>query len=297
MMVHALCSLLPELTVVEFNRLADDIRANGLLRPITTYDGQILDGRHRFRACEQVNVAPRFEPYTGDDPAAFVMSTSIHRNISTTQRALFAAGLLEYEQAMAKDRMREGGGDQRAGVENFPPPIRDCGKARDKAGARVGISGRSVSTAVKVLAKATPAVVEQMKTGDMTLNEAKKVVEFNANAQNRIAQTPKRDRAKAIELAQSRSAGCKRRDNPKPLIPEADGTPLVRTLLSGIERLSMYCAEKGMKTPSTILDGFNDGVDWDSAALVAQFHRCEPVILALWMVLQSRRLGGDAGNP
>jgi hypothetical protein len=43
----------------------------------------------------------------------------------------------------ARKRMAAGGGDKKSGVENLPPPLED-GKARDKAGARVGVGGRTV---------------------------------------------------------------------------------------------------------------------------------------------------------
>jgi hypothetical protein len=55
---------------------------------------------------------------------------------------LIAVGFLEYEQAQAKSRMIVGG--KVKGKENFPDPI-DRGQSRDKAGERMGVSGRSVS--------------------------------------------------------------------------------------------------------------------------------------------------------
>ena len=56
------------------------------------------------------------------------------------QRALIAASFLEYERDQAKVRIAAGGGDKKSGVENLPQPIKDTGKSRDKAGARMGVS-------------------------------------------------------------------------------------------------------------------------------------------------------------
>ena len=42
---HPLADLLPLIGGVEFDRLVDDIAEQGLLNPITLYEGQVLDGR------------------------------------------------------------------------------------------------------------------------------------------------------------------------------------------------------------------------------------------------------------
>jgi hypothetical protein len=54
---HRICTLFPrdDEAVKEISR---DISANGLREPITTYDGQILDGRHRWEACLAIGVKP-----------------------------------------------------------------------------------------------------------------------------------------------------------------------------------------------------------------------------------------------
>ena len=48
---HPACLLFPRLADDELRALADDIRQNGLLNPIVTLDGAILDGRNRLAAC------------------------------------------------------------------------------------------------------------------------------------------------------------------------------------------------------------------------------------------------------
>ena len=56
----------------DYVRLVDDIRAKGLVRPITTYQGMVLDERHRYKACIETGTKPRYEEFTCADPAGFV---------------------------------------------------------------------------------------------------------------------------------------------------------------------------------------------------------------------------------
>jgi hypothetical protein len=60
-------------------QLADDIRAHGLLEPITLLGGTILDGRNRYAACRMAGVEPRFEAYTGSTPYSWVASKNSQR--------------------------------------------------------------------------------------------------------------------------------------------------------------------------------------------------------------------------
>ena len=91
---HALATLLPPMDEQSFNALVEDVRVNGLLAPIVTFENKILDGRNRFVACFVANVEPRFEPYAGDDPLGFVISLNLkRRHLNESQRAHVAARL------------------------------------------------------------------------------------------------------------------------------------------------------------------------------------------------------------
>ena len=68
--------MLPEDLLVE---MAADIKESGQQEPIRIYQGKILDGRNRYKACLLAGVAPITIEYDGDDPVGFVISANLHR--------------------------------------------------------------------------------------------------------------------------------------------------------------------------------------------------------------------------
>ena len=62
----------------DFARLVDSIREDGLMDPITVWQGQVIDGRHRYAACAEAGVERRFE-YLGDDadPLRYILASQV----------------------------------------------------------------------------------------------------------------------------------------------------------------------------------------------------------------------------
>jgi len=85
---HPLAGIFPLMEGAEFDALVADIRANGLQQNIALYEGKILDGRNRYRACPAAGVAP--VTYNADrlitDPAAYVISANLHRRHLTAEQ-------------------------------------------------------------------------------------------------------------------------------------------------------------------------------------------------------------------
>lgn len=64
--IAALAYILPEMDKVSFSDLVKSISQVGLLDPSTIWRGQIIDGRHRYWACLEAGVEPRFEHLSDD---------------------------------------------------------------------------------------------------------------------------------------------------------------------------------------------------------------------------------------
>lgn len=167
---HPIANIFPMLGDTELHQLADDIEAKGLQEPIWTYEGKILDGRNRYCACTIAGVAPRFRPYEGNDPVGFVVSLNIQRrHLTSSQLAVVALEIEPLEAEEAKKRMT-------AGINQYASPSQifeqgSTGKASEKAAERVGTNRQYVSSAKK-LAKEAPALLEQVRTGELTIPQA-----------------------------------------------------------------------------------------------------------------------------
>jgi len=76
---HPLADIFPLMEGEEFDALVASIKANGQREPIITYEGMILDGRNRYRACLAAGVVPRFIDGDGiDDPVAYIFDANFH---------------------------------------------------------------------------------------------------------------------------------------------------------------------------------------------------------------------------
>jgi len=178
METHEYAALFPMATDAELQEMAADIRQRGLICPIITLDGKVLDGRNRMRACEIAGATPRFQKYAGADPLADVVSWNLkRRHLTTSQKATLAVALKPMFEGQARERQAAGqerGRQAQKGIVADLPPT-DGAKARDQAAAAVGVSGRIVQDAEYVHTRA-PELSEEIKAGRMTVNAAKQEV-------------------------------------------------------------------------------------------------------------------------
>jgi hypothetical protein len=88
----------------EFDAFVDTFRRQGLLNPITLYQGKILEGRNRYRAAKAVgypfDTRDFVELPPGKDPKEFVIAANVQRRHLTTEqrRALIIRLLRERPQ-------------------------------------------------------------------------------------------------------------------------------------------------------------------------------------------------------
>lgn len=180
---HPAAALFPMMDDFDLAELAADIKANGLLEPIVLFEGKILDGRNRDIACREAGVEPRFEDANGiGSPILYVVSKNLHRrHLTVSQRAAIAAEVAEMLRPEAKARQEavrwkpgEKGG--RATSKTRSSCSKGLtGEISKIAAAHLGVGASSVQTAINVR-KADPVVFEKIKTGELTVPEAQRVI-------------------------------------------------------------------------------------------------------------------------
>lgn len=157
--LHPLCTLFPRLAGAEFEALKADIVANGQHEPITVYEGLVLDGGNRYRACIEAGIEPKTKPFTGADPVSFVLSANLHRrHLMPGQHAIIVSRAQDWASAQAVGRPGKSGN------------VAALNTVADRA-ARSGASERTQRMADKV-ARQSPELAKQVAHGEITLPRA-----------------------------------------------------------------------------------------------------------------------------
>ena len=158
---HPLANILPLIEGPQFDELVVSIKERGQLDPIVIYEGAILDGRNRYRACLQAGVEPRTVEFNGAFPHLFVMDRNLHRrDLTPSQRALAIAMYAEFNNRGANQHTNGGW---------LPRPI-----LKDHAN-KADISVASVKRARTVVNFGTPDEIAAVKNGHSLAGIARKV--------------------------------------------------------------------------------------------------------------------------
>lgn len=146
----------------EFDGIVDSIKQYGLFEPILMWQGCIVDGRHRHKACLKADVKPTYEYIPDDTPFNVVLDRVVganlmRRHMTTGQRAMTAAALANMTQADNQWSARENSTKHK--------------KSNKDAADQLNISDYSVKTA-KAIKRDAPDLAEEVSKGNMTLNAA-----------------------------------------------------------------------------------------------------------------------------
>ena len=177
MRIHPLADLYPAMTEDEFGALVADIHQNGLRQPILLHpDGSILDGRHRWRAIDDlagrgVIAEPRFQEWDGcGDLVSLIHSLNFYRrHLSVSQKACIGVG---YKREL-QQTVRQG---QRTDLTSGNITGSDT---RETAAAKVGVSGKVVDIAERI-SEAAPDLFANMQAGEISVWDAQREVKRRA---------------------------------------------------------------------------------------------------------------------
>lgn len=183
--IHPAANIFPEMTDDEAKALMVDIRENGQREPIILFNGKVIDGRNRLRACRWLSIEPKTKDYQGreEDIVSYVLSLNLYRrHLTESQRAMIAGKLAN---------MGKGNFSKSANL-----PISTV--TQPEAAKLLNVSDRSVRTAKHIVSKGEPEVSAAVESGAMSLNEASKVVQLRPETQRSVASMPKQERRETL---------------------------------------------------------------------------------------------------
>ncbi len=193
---HEIANIFPLIHGKEFVDLKADIKANGVHEPIVIYNGQILDGRNRFRACQEVGVTPEFTEYQGNDPVGYVVSLNLHRrHMNETQRSAVGASIANLSVGKPNSANWRNNNTQAQAAE------------------RLNVSERSVNRAKKVQQEGVPELFEAIQGGTVSVSAAADVATLPTGEQQAIVAKGEKEilqAAKEIRAEKYRAKEAKR---------------------------------------------------------------------------------------
>src|SRR5262245_56248696 len=151
---HPIANIFPLMEGKEFDDFKQSIKDNGLRDPIILYEGKILDGRNRYRACMFMNVEIQTEQFNGrGDPVDFVLDRNLHRrHLSEGERAM----------AVTKAKMNTWGGKQDRHIDLAL-------MSNDEAAKLAKVSSCTISNAREIHAHGTPEEINAVSNGTMAI--------------------------------------------------------------------------------------------------------------------------------
>jgi len=195
--VHPIAKLIPEADEATYAALKADIARDGQRQPIILFEGMVLDGRARLRACIETHRKAMTANLTGTEESALahlIASNLVRRHLTPAQRAAIAVALLGEERKRARQRMLSGRAD--------PPEDGGEGCAGEAvviAGKRLGVSGESVRRAARIGERA-PEVLEALRDGVLaSIPEAEKCVSLPTDVRRDVLARVKAEGGKVAD--------------------------------------------------------------------------------------------------
>jgi hypothetical protein len=186
---HPLSAAFPSMPSADLISLANDIKANGLHSAITIYKGQVLDGWHRYLACDIAKVNPRTVDYKGSKPVEFVKSHNWHRrHMSESQKAMAQVSLSEWREPGRSKSVSDSKDTENkcATVAHLPPTTEQMAK-------EAGVSKRLIVDAKAVDKNGSDVLKTAVVEGEISVSKAAVV-----------AKKPKAQQAKAMKEAKEK---------------------------------------------------------------------------------------------
>ena len=183
---HQLSASWPDMQPEEFQALKDSIDVNGLRESIVLFDGMILDGWHRYKACQDTGMEPAFVDLDeSEDPLEYVKDKHTNRALTMVQRMTAFALMHASWSPRGRPFKSALSADLNHLVTSRPALSAQLTSAQLAKDAGGGI--RTAEQVKEVVAKGSDALIDGLKSGQVSAAKAAA-----------IAKLPKAEQAEAL---------------------------------------------------------------------------------------------------
>ncbi len=184
--IHELCAIFPDIDGKEFEDFVEDIKDNGQLEKIETYEGKVIDGKNRQSACVAAGIEPDYVEWAPPDGTLkkdidtvlrqHVKSRNLkRRHLSSTERAILGAKLRIVEGSTIASVSKE-----------------------------LEVSPRLVAFASEILRDGSDSLIEAVQKDQITVSDAAKILDLPKQVQSAAVRDVRDGKARNVNEAAGR---------------------------------------------------------------------------------------------
>ena len=171
--------IIPPLSEDEYNQLEKNILQDGIREPLVVWGDTLIDGHNRLSIAQKHGLEYKTVSMDfGDDKAAkewIILNQFGRRNINNYQRSVLALELEDVIAEKAKNNQRQAGGA-------VPQKSAEAVETRKEVAKIAGVSHDTIDKVKKIKASAPAEIIEQVKSGELSINQAYQSVKRDERA-------------------------------------------------------------------------------------------------------------------
>jgi site-specific DNA-methyltransferase (adenine-specific) len=171
--------IIPPLSADEYNQLEQNILQDGIREPLVVWGDTLIDGHNRYSIAQKhgITYTTVNKDFTDDKAATkwIILNQFGRRNINNYQRSVLALELEDVIAEKAKNNQRQAGGA-------VPQKSAEAVETRKEVAKIAGVSHDTIDKVKKIKASAPAEIIEQVKSGELSINQAYQSVKRDERA-------------------------------------------------------------------------------------------------------------------
>lgn len=202
---HPIAECYPKLSQGEFEQLKAHIAANGLQNSIVLYEGKILDGTQRARACQELGIEPAYVTPEIKDPYEYVIGQNERRRqLTAGQRAVVGERMATLKQGSNRYAQKVEVSAETSRKQTVHATLKEVAN-------QIKVGRSSIEKVRYTKEKGIPELVTAIEAGEIAVESARQ-----------IAHLPKEQQVAALKGATQNKRKKTSRTNQQTPVPDTD---------------------------------------------------------------------------